>query len=209
MDKESFDDFNKNSYLKLPKDAGFYWIHCNRCATEPASNSINAMNIVNEVNCPFCKKLTGYRVICNVMPAHVKELLNPEPWHYPNIRILNFQEMQRESFKKGMLRKHYELEKIRRKCKALEIIAKQKYEKYEQLRHERMRLEREVMKLKKLDLKPRSKHLQTSNTNIYNNRLLNMHTFPVHRRESADRRTHNVGHNLSHTALNNSFSLNL
>lgn len=125
MERESFDDLNANSKLKLPKDVGLYWIHCNRCfeiyirkrrrifllscnhmicekcATTLATNHIN---VTSEVNCPICKNIQRYRVLCNVMPAHAKELLNPEPWREPNERILNFQTRHRESFKKEMFR---------------------------------------------------------------------------------------------------------
>lgn len=47
------------------------------------------------------------------------------------------------------------MEKVKKKCIALEINSKQKYERYEQLRYERKRLEREVLKIKKLELQPK------------------------------------------------------
>ncbi|XP_014095270.3 RING finger protein vilya [Bactrocera oleae] len=230
MERESFDDLNANSKLKLPKDVGLYWIHCNRCfeiyirkrrrifllscnhmicekcATTLATNHIN---VTSEVNCPICKNIQRYRVLCNVMPAHAKELLNPEPWREPNERILNFQTRHRESFKKEMFRMRSEMEKVKKKCIALEINSKQKYERYEQLRYERKRLEREVLKIKKLELQPKSKYFQRTDGNISTKGMFNLNTFTGVKRENHNMHSRISGHNLSHTALNNSFSLNL
>ncbi|XP_054085562.1 RING finger protein vilya isoform X1 [Zeugodacus cucurbitae] len=220
MEKESIGDHNENSILKLPKDVGLYWIHCNRCfeiyirkrrrilmlscnhmicekcATTP---SINHINVSSEVNCPICKKLQRYRVLCNVMPAHAKQLLNPEPWREPNERILNFQAKHRDSFKNGVFRRLSEVEKVNRKCQALENISKQKYERYEQLRNQRKQLEREVLKMKKLDLQPKRQYFQGTVGDA----------FAGVKRVKANMHSHISGHNLSHTGQHNTFPLNL
>ncbi|XP_018785487.1 PREDICTED: RING finger protein vilya [Bactrocera latifrons] len=230
MEGESFDDLNTNSNLKLPKDVGLYWIHCNRCLEiyirkrrrlfllscnhmicEKCATTlaINHINVSSEVHCPICNKTQRYRVLCNVMPAHAKELLNPEPWREPNERILNFQAKQRDSFKKGMFRKRTEMEKVKRKCNALEINSKQKYEKYEQLRYERKQLEREILKIKKFELQPKSKYFQTTEGDISTNGMFNLNTFTGVKRANTNTHPRITGHNVSHTALNKSFSLNI
>ncbi|XP_036337099.1 RING finger protein vilya, partial [Rhagoletis pomonella] len=124
--------------------------------------SANTVTVPNEVNCPLCKKVQRFRVLCNMMPSHFKELFTPEPWREPTERVLTFQSNQRQSFLKAMSRKSTELEEIKRKRKLLEIKSKTKYEKYEQLQYERKRLERErkrlereVRKLKEQELQPK------------------------------------------------------
>ncbi|XP_017468066.1 PREDICTED: RING finger protein vilya isoform X2 [Rhagoletis zephyria] len=174
MENESLhSDFNPNGGLKLPNDVGLYWIHCNRCYEIYVHKrrrifllacyhticevcvgvpSANTVTVPNEVNCPLCKKVQRFRVLCNMMPSHFKELFTPEPWREPTERVLTFQSNQRQSFLKAMSRKSTELEEIKRKRKLLEIKSKTKYEKYEQLQYERKRLEREVRKLKEQEL---------------------------------------------------------
>ncbi|XP_067647793.1 RING finger protein vilya [Eurosta solidaginis] len=221
-----------SSAVNISKAAGLCWIHCNRCfeiyvlrrrrivllvchhiicekcvGTPP----VNAPNRSNELICPLCKKMQCFRLLCNVMPAHFKELLNPEPWREPNERILNFQAKHRTHFKKGMYHQLFELDKIKKRCKLAEINSKKKYEKYERIRFERKRLEREVRIYKEQKTLQQRMRFETRQKNTHSDTIFNMNAFSEAKRmRTIDPiRAYTGSHNSQRTILNKSLSFGL